>query len=227
MRISTIIIAKNEAENLKKSLPKLHWCDDIVVVDDFSTDDTVAIAKSFGAKVFSRNLDGFGTQKQFATAQTSNNWVLNIDADEVISDALIDEIKSIDLENTIYDGFEIPIRHVFLGKPFKYGKESKFMHLRFFNKQKGGFDDAKVHEKVTLRGKVSNFQQVILHYSYANLEQYFTKLNKYTSIGAEKLFEKGKKRKVVFTICSFPFYFIKHFLFYGNILNGKEGFIWS
>ncbi len=227
MSLSVIIITKNEAENLKLSLPQLKWCKDIVLVDDNSTDDTVKIAEAFGCRIFSRTFDGFGTQKQFAVSQTKFNWILNIDADEVMSDELVAEITNLNLESSDISGYELPIRHVFLDKIFRHGKEGRFYHLRLFNKLKGNFDNAKVHEKVHLKGEVKKLKNVILHYSYKNLDHYFSKFNHYTSIGAIKLREKGRSRNLILTFASFPFYFIKHYFIYGNFMNGKAGLIWS
>jgi glycosyltransferase involved in cell wall biosynthesis len=226
VQVSVVIITKNEEENLRKSLPKLHWCEDIVVVDDNSNDRTISVAESFGCKVFSRSFDGFGTQKQFAVSKTRFRWVLNIDADEVMSDELIEEIKQLDLESRMA-GYEIPIRHVFMGKVFKYGKESKYYHLRLFNKDKGNFNSATVHEKVIVDGGIQKLSNMILHYSYSDLDHYFRKFNQYTSIGARKLKEKNKSRSLLLCIAAFPLYFVKHFFFYGNILNGRTGFVWS
>jgi glycosyltransferase involved in cell wall biosynthesis len=227
VQISVVIITKNEEENLKRSLPKLYWCEDIVVVDDQSTDHTVSIAESFGCKVHRRVFDGFGRQKQFAVSQAQFQWVLNIDADEVLSDDLIEELKQLDLEHTQYSGFMIPIRHVFMGRVFKYGKESRYYHLRLFNKTKGSFNHAAVHEKVELSGPVKQLSNVILHYSYRDLDHYFQKFNTYTSVGAKKLKEQKKSRSLLLCLAAFPVYFVKHFFFYGNILNGRQGFIWS
>lgn len=226
MQISVIIIAKNEAENLKRSLPKLHWCDDIVLIDDCSIDQTAEIAKSFGAKVFQRAFDGFGTQKQYAVAQTTHPWVLNLDADEVMEGALIQEILSLN-ESEGITAYELPIQHVFLGKVFKHGKESNYPHLRLFNKNKGNFNDAVVHEKVITTGRTLLLKGKVLHYSYKNLEHYFQKFNSYTQAGALKLKEKGKSRPLALCVLSFPIYFFKHYFVYRNLLNGKEGFIWS
>ncbi|MDI1235637.1 MAG: glycosyltransferase family 2 protein [bacterium] len=227
MSISVIIIAKNEADNLRISLPKLHWCDDIILINDQSTDGTVEVAEEFGCKIYNRVFDGFGTQKQFAVSKTKYEWVLNIDADEVISDALIAEILALKLTSNQIAGYMLPIQHVFLGKVFKYGKESKFYHLRLFNKTLGNFDHAKVHEKVKLNGITMRLENIILHYSYKDLKHYFEKFNQYTTIGAIKLKDKGKSRNLFLTVASFPFYFLKHYFIYGNILNGQSGFIWS
>ncbi len=225
--ISVVIIAKNEAENLKLSLPMLSWCNEIILIDDYSTDQTAAIAQSFGAKVFQNKFDGFGAQKQFGVAKTTYDWVLNLDADEVLSEGLVEELKQLIANEPNLAGYQLPIRHLFLGKAFRYGRESNFLHLRFFNKTKGNFDNAKVHEKVHVSGKIGQLKQVVLHHSYRSLEQYFSKFNHYTQIGAEKLFAAGKNRPILFCVISFPLYFIKHYFVYRNFLNGKQGFLWS
>ncbi len=226
MRISVVIIAKNEAFNLRKSLPKLSWCDEIIVVDDNSTDETVEIAKSFACKIWTRQFDGFGTQKRFAVSQAQNDWILNIDADEVLSDELIQEIRNIK-DGLEIRAYEIPVRHVFLGKVFKYGKESRYKHLRLFNRLYGNFDEATVHEKVHIDGKISELKGLIMHHSYRDLEHYFEKFNKYTEIGAEKLFKKGKNRSLISCLASFPVYFFKHYVIYRNFMNGWQGLVWS
>lgn len=227
MQISAVIIAKNEEENLKRSLPKLSWCDDIIVVDDYSTDNTSAVATSFGCKVFQRHFDGYGTQKQFAVSKAKHLWILNIDADEVLSDELVREIQNLAPSERKYSGYTIPIRHVFMNKVFMHGKESKYPHLRLFNREHGNFDSAVVHEKVVLQGQVGKLRSVILHYSYKDLDHYFRKFNTYTTNGAKKLKEQGRSRNLFFCWLSFPAYFIKHYFFYGNILNGSAGFVWS
>jgi len=226
VRVSAVIIAKNEGYNLKKSLPKLSWCDEIILVDDHSTDDTIEVAKSFACKVWSRQFDGFGTQKRFGVSHAKNDWILNIDADEVLSDELIHEIQNIKDGLPIH-AYLIPIRHVFLGKVFKYGKESGFKHLRLFNRQYGNFDEAPVHEKVHIEGQISNLKGLILHHSYRDLHHYFQKFNTYTEIGANKLLNNGKSRHLIFCLASFPIYFFKHYFIYRNFMNGWQGFVWS
>jgi glycosyltransferase involved in cell wall biosynthesis len=226
LNISVVIIAKNESENLRSSLSKLDWCDDIVLVDDFSSDDTKSVAESFGATVYQRKLDDFGLQKQFAVSKAKHDWVLSIDADEVLSDNLINEIKQLNLDSQI-TAYKIPRQHVFLGKIFKYGKESKMLIIRLFNKKFGNFNSSSVHEKVETTGNISNLNNSILHYSYRDLDHYFEKFNVYTSRGAQLLKTRGKNRPIFLTILLFPIYFFKHYLIYGNFLNGKEGFVWS
>ena len=132
-KISIFIITYNEAHIISKCLEKLKTFDEIIVVDSGSTDATVSICESFGAKVISHKFENFGLQKQFALEQTTHNWVLSLDADEVLSDALISEIHNINHQENI-KAYTIPRTHVFLNKVFKYGAESKRPILRLFNK---------------------------------------------------------------------------------------------
>lgn len=226
MKISTVIIAKNESYNLAFTMPRLSWCDDIILIDDNSTDDTVKIANQYGAKVFSRAFDGFGNQKRFGVERAQNQWILNIDADEYLSDELIHELETLNPDQDI-DAFQIPIQHVFLGKIFKYGKESHYLHTRLFHKNSANFDQAIVHEKVIHTGKLGKLNGRILHYSYKDKAHYFEKLEKYADQGAQKLKAKGKSRPLWICYALYPIYFAKHYFVYGNCLNGRAGFTWS
>ncbi|MDP2174665.1 MAG: glycosyltransferase family 2 protein [Bacteroidota bacterium] len=227
MLISAVIIAKNEEQNLVNSLAKLTWCNEIIVIDDFSSDQTAKVAESFGAIVIQNTFVTFGKQKQFAVNQAKNDWVLSIDADEILTDELIFEISKLDINNHKFEAYEIPRTHVFLGKTFKYGKESKDYIIRLFNRKNGHFDDAQVHERIIINGKTTKLNHKILHYSYKNLDHYFSKFNIYTTQGALKLKEKGKTRALLFCFIYFPFYFIKHYFIYLNIFNGWQGLVWS
>ena len=138
-KISIFIITYNEAHIIAKCLEKLKTFDEIIVVDSGSTDATVSICESFGAKVISHKFENFGLQKQFALEQTTHNWVLSLDADEVLSDALISEIHNINHQENV-KAYTIPRTHVFLNKIFKNGAESKRPILRLFNKNFGNHD---------------------------------------------------------------------------------------
>lgn len=220
------MICKNEAANLRRSLPALKWCDDVVVVDSFSDDDTVKVAGESGARVVQRKFDGYGTQKRFAVGLARHDWVLNIDADEVLSDELIQELTSLP-ETVELNAYSIPRRHVFMGHIFRYGHESALHLIRLFNKTMCNFDEAPVHEKVVTKGKTGRLRSVMLHYSYRDLNHFFEKLNSYSHSGAVKLRDKGRSRPLFLCLAWTPFYFIKHYFIYLNILNGKAGLIWS
>ena len=227
--ISCVIITFNEEENIRRTLNSVKWCDEIVVVDSGSDDKTIDICNEYKCRVYHKDFNGYGEQKRYAVSLASNDWILNIDADEVVSDELCDEIKNIFKDDEIkFNGFFLPRSLIFLGKHFKYGRESKEYYLRLFNKNFGNFSSDKVHEKVEIEGDTKKLNGTLHHYSYTNLEQYFNKFNSYTTQAAQGLFDKGNKgRSVVAIVLGFPVYFFKNYVVYRNFLNGTQGFLWA
>ena len=225
-KISISIITFNEAKIIKQCLEKLHWADEIVVIDSGSTDDTVVICEAMGAKVIHNAFENFGAQKQFALNQTANDWVLSLDADEVLSDDLIAEIKKTNLDNEC-KGYYIPRTHVFLNKIFKFGSEHKKPILRFFNKKYGKFTPNKVHETIVVDGKLGYLKNEMLHYTVFDFDIAIQKQIKYALLSGELFCEKNKKSTLLKILFKFPFDFIKIYFLQRNFLNGYQGFTWS
>ena len=224
--ISVFIIAYNEENIIAQCLEKLTWANEIIVVDSGSSDKTIEICEKYGAKVIYNKFENFGKQKQFALNQTTNNWVLSLDADEVLSDELILEIKTVDFSKG-YSGYLIPRTHVFLNKIFKSGSENKKPILRFFNKQHGKFIENKVHEVIDVSGEIGVLKNEMLHYTVFDISTAIQKQVKYSLLSGEFLFEKGKKASLLKVIIKFPFDFIRFYFLQRNFLNGYQGFIWS
>lgn len=225
-KISIFIITYNEAHIITKCLEKLKTFDEIIVVDSGSTDATVSICESFGAKVISHKFENFGLQKQFALEQTTHNWVLSLDADEVLSDALISEIHNIHHKENV-KAYTIPRTHVFLNKIFRYGAESKRPILRLFDKNFGEFTPNKVHETIEIKGAIGKLNQEMLHYTVFDITTAIQKQIKYALLSGELLHEKKKKSSISKIIIKFPFDFIRYYILQRNFLNGYEGFTWS
>lgn len=227
-KISCIIIVFNEEENIFKCLQALNWCDEIVIVDSGSSDKTLEICKDFKCKIHHKNFNGYGEQKRFAVFLAENDWILNVDADEVATAELKNEIfAELDKENISVRGFFIPRSLIFLDKRFKYGKESNEYYLRLFNKKHGNFSEKKVHETVLVNGTTKKLKGELLHYSYKSIHHYYEKFNNYTSQAARELFEKGKKRSLILITIGFPVYFFKNYFINRNFLNGWQGFLWA
>jgi glycosyltransferase involved in cell wall biosynthesis len=228
-KISCVIITFNEEENIRRALNSVKWCDEIVIVDSGSVDKTIRICEEYNCRIYKKDFNGYGEQKRYAVSVAVNDWILNIDADEVVSNELCDEIKNIVKEDEIeFNGFFLPRSLIFLGKHFKYGRESKEYYLRLFNKNYGNFSSDKVHEKVELEGDTKKLNGTLHHYSYTDIDQYFNKFNSYTTKAAQILFDEGNKgRSVAAIVLSFPVYFFKNYFIYRNFLNGTQGFLWA
>ena len=226
MKISATIITLNEADNLENCLNSLEWCDEIVIVDSGSNDNTIEIAKRFGAKVFYNEFKGFGEQKQFAVSKAKNNWILSIDADEIITDELKNNILKLDKKGEV-SGWNIPFRTNFLGKVLLHGTCGMEFHLRLFNKKHATFTDSKIHETVTSSERIANLKGFIIHQPYSNLNHYFLKFNEYTSMMAQHYYLQKKNLSVIKIFVKQPIAFFDVYIMRLGFLDGFAGFIWA
>lgn len=225
--ISLFIIAKNEADKIKACIDSAKAIvSEIIVVDSGSTDNTIEIATECGAKVYHHEFVGFADQKNFALSKCTGTWALSLDADERLSDELAKEIQNIP-ENTEYNGFELLRINYFLGGRMKHsGLENEFI-LRLIKVGAGQYKNVLVHESLEINGKIMRLNNAMLHYSYEDLENYFVKFNKYTSLAANDLNNKGRKFSLVGTILRLPFEFLKRYVLKLGFLDGIRGFIWA
>jgi len=224
-RISAIVITFNEEKNIQRCLESLNWADEIVVVDSFSLDRTKEIASSFTDKIFDLEWQGFGKQKEFARTKASYDWVLSLDADEVISEKLKEEIKSGINKNDSLDGYYIPRQSNFLGKWIKHSGWHPDYVLRLFKKDKARFDESPVHEKLVLDGKAGFLKNEILHYTDPDISHYLSKLDRYTTLSAEKLLAEGKSATLFDLLFRPMAVFFKMYLFKSGFLDGWQGFL--
>lgn len=227
MNISLVMIVKNEEKNLAKCLNSVeNLVDEIVIVDSGSTDKTIEIAKTFGAKIFKREFDSFSNQKNYALSIATNEWVLHLDADEVLSKELVEEIKFV-IINTKLDGFYLIRTNFFLGKQMKYSGINKEYRLRLAKKSVSKYVGGIIHEELIVNGKVGKLKNIMIHNSYPTISSYFNKLEQYTTLGAKKLLETNKKAKVIDIVFKPPFEFIKRYILKCGFLDGIRGFIWA
>ena len=227
-KVSAVIITYNEAAIIAETLSKLEWCDEVIVVDSGSTDATLEICETYGCTVYYKIFNGFGEQKKFGVTKAKNDWILFIDADELLSERLIDEIHSeLNKKEIKFVGFEMSLNLVFMNKVFKYGKETNCNRIRLFNKNSGNWNDSVVHEKIDLSGPVKKLENKILHYSYTSYSQFLKKIDLYSTLSAKKLLsQKHPKSKAIIAL-SVPFNFFKYYLIDRNFLNGYQGFAWA
>jgi len=224
-RISAVVITYNEENNISRCLESLSWADEIVVVDSFSQDRTKEIASSFTDKIFDLEWQGFGKQKEFARTKASYDWVLSIDADEVVSEKLREEIKGIINKNDSLDDYYIPRLSNFLGRWIKHSSWYPDYVLRLFKKDKAKFDESLVHEKLILEGRGGVLKNEILHYTDPDISHYLLKMNKYTSLSAEMLSSEGKNATLFDLLFRPMAIFFKMYLFKSGFLDGWQGFV--
>lgn len=224
-RLSAIIIAKNEAAHIADCLDSLVFCDERVVLDGGSADDTVALAQAHGARVVSApDWQGFGPQKNLALSQATGDWVLSLDADERVSPALADEIGNAITEARA-DGYEMPRRSSFCGRMMRYSGWHPDFVLRLFRRGKARFSDDAVHERVICDGPVARLTEPLLHYPVARLEDALSRMDRYSTLGAEMLVASGRRVSFMSGIAHGLWTFLRTYVFRAGFLDGREGFL--
>ncbi len=227
-KVSAAIITFNEEIIIEKTLSKLDWCDEIVIIDSGSTDKTIEICKKYNCNIYHNEFKGFGQQKQIALDKCKNNWVLSIDADEVLSDALREElINTFKSDKIKYNGFYLPFATNYLGKTLKFCGLRREKHLRLINKNHAHFTTPKVHESIIVEGDVSKMKNKVIHYTYRSISHHLSKMNAYTDNAALEYFKKNKKISKFKTIIKFPVSFVNVYFIKGGIFDGYQGFMWS
>ncbi len=232
MKISSVILTRNEEKNINRCLDSVKkWCDEIIVIDDNSKDETVNIARSRGVKVFERKLDNdFASQRNFGLQKAKGEWALFLDADEVVSPSLARDIVR-RVKQTDCDGFFIPRREVFANKVLHCADKPACdwslgpIKLLRLAKKGGGKWHGKVHEKWKIKGKISKLKKPLYHYSFSDITTALRKINFYTSIQA-KQWLKEKKTVVWYQIIIYPLgKLLKNFIWHQGFLDGTSGFI--
>lgn len=223
IKASVYIICKNEEKHIKRVLESVKDFDEIVIVDSGSTDNTLNIAKEYTNKIFNQDWLGFAKQKEYAKNLCQNEWVLNLDADEQLTEELKKEIEKVIEENKI-DGLDIKISSQFLGK-FNSEKSKFNRRIRFFRKSVGHYPDKLVHESILVKGKINKANGFIYDYGTMDLKTHLSKINEYSSLRADEKFAKNKKASFSKLLFVFPLSFFKSFIIKRGFLNGIRGFI--
>ncbi|HTK83092.1 MAG TPA: glycosyltransferase family 2 protein [Bacteroidota bacterium] len=224
--LSVIIITRNEERNIAECLRSVDWAGDIVVVDADSSDKTVELARKSTEKVFVRKWEGYAAAKAFAMSQTSNEWVLWLDADERVTPDLRDEIQSL-LAAPEFRAYEVARRAYFLGKWIRHCGWYPGYVIRLFEKKSVRFSDSNVHESIVFQGSVGRLSNDLLHYTDDTLFHYTAKLNRYTSLAAADLKKKGTEFSLLGVVARPPFMFFKMYILKRGFLDGRHGLVLS
>ena len=227
MKISAIIITKDEEHSIRECLQSISWIDEIIVVDSGSKDQTLKICKEFKAKIFTKSWQGFGPQKNEALKHAEHKWILSIDADEIITPELKKEIIAITKSNNPSEAYSICRRSFYCGRLIKFsGWQSDFV-VRFFQKKFCKFSNDLVHEKVLVNGVILKTKSYMIHNAFENFEEVIKKINVYSSLSASMFYKKNKKSSLKKAIFHAFWSFIKTYIIKLGFLDGKYGLMLS
>jgi glycosyltransferase involved in cell wall biosynthesis len=230
MGLSVAIVAMNEEANLGRTLDSVRWANEIIVVDSGSSDRTIDIAREYGAKVLLKAWPGFSPQKNFAFENCTQDWILSLDADEVVTHELAEEIQRVIGNPDALNGYWIPRKNLFLGKWTRYGGFYPDPKLRLFRRGRGFATGAVVHERIDLKPefdqKTGRLKNPVVHYAYPTLSSYMAHMNSYSSLGAKAAVAKGFRGFSILDIVLRPMAtFIYNYFFRLGFLDGREGLL--
>lgn len=235
--ISVVLATYNEEKNLRKCLDSVKdWTDEIVIVDGTSKDKTVEIAKEFKAKIkITTNKPIFHINKQMAIDMAVCDWILQLDADEVVSESLKNEIKSIIYKNDEINGYWIPRKNWFLGRFLAKGGQYPDYTLRLYREGKGRLPQKDVHEQAEVQGGIGYLKEPLLHYPYKNFSEYFHKWNRYTNLIATQIRDEMRSKNVInkffygfiYLFIKPTHWFIITYIRHKGFVDGWSGFVFS
>lgn len=223
MKISAAIITYNEERNIARAIESLRCCDEIVVIDSGSNDRTVELAINHGARVVETHWRGYAAQKNFASEACENDWVLSIDADEALSEALEGEIWQLKKNGPQHDGYTMPRLAQYLGRWILHSGWYPDRKVRLFDRRKAKWVGEYVHESVVVEGRVGHLETNLLHYTCSSLSEHLKTMDRYTTLAAEQIVA-NRKRVTWRNMAIDPAWtFVKSYVIQRGFLDGPEG----
>ena len=228
MSLSAILIAKDEERDLPGCLESLKGLatEVVVVISEDTTDRTEELARAAGAKVLRRKFDDYAGQRQASLDAATGEWCLWIDPDERATSALADEIRSALGGPSSFDRYNIPFEVRFLGKTLRWGGLGSESHVRLFRRAKARFVGGRLHEGIEVDGPAGKLGAKIIHEPYRDISDYLGKLDRYTTLAAQKRFAAGR-RFSCWRHLILPWEFFARAILKLGILDGWQGLVWA
>ncbi len=225
-KISAVVVCYNEEDNIERCLKSLLWADEIVVIDSFSTDRTVELCKKFTKRLYQREWPGFIQQKSYAVSLAKNKWVFSLDSDEVVTQELRDEILARLLaDKDKIDGYYVKRHSFHLGRWINHGGWYPDYKLRLFKKSEVVCGGENPHDKYFVNGKTARLDGEIEHYTYRNISDQLTTIDKFSDISADGLFRKGSRFTLVKMFFKPPIKFFETYIYKLGFLDGLAGLV--
>ncbi len=227
-KLSIVIISLNEERNIERCIRSAgSIADEVVVLDSFSTDRTASIVKGLGGNFVQQTFSGYGAQKNAATALAANDYILFLDADEFLSEALCIEIAEEKNKGFPYDGYQMNRLNSYCGRWIRHGSWYPDKKIRLVNRKKAVWSLDIVHESLlpVAGARIHHLQGDLLHYTYSNLEEHTERNNRYSTLSARLLYEKGKRTRMLRILFN-PFWaFVQSYLLRAGFMDGFFGFV--
>lgn len=226
-KISACIIAGNEEDNIERCLKSVTWADEVVVLDSFSKDRTVEIARRYTDQVYQHAWLGYIGQKKHISELAAGPWIFFVDADEEISPALRDEVQALfatPIPAEVH-GFECPRLVYYLGRWIRHGDWYPDIKLRLFQKKFGHCGGKEPHDRVYVEGEIRRLKGQIYHYTYTDIEDQIATINRFSSISAKTRVEEGHRVRLWDVVFRPLFRFFRGYIFKLGFLDGTPGLI--
>lgn len=223
-KLSVVVLTKNEESCIASCLESVKWADEIIVVDDESTDKTVEIVKQYSAKVFHRKMDIEGKHRNWAYAQARNAWVLSLDADETVTPELKIEIEKA-IESDEFVAYDIPLRNFISNYWVRYGGWYPASKVRLFKKDKFRYEEAEVHPRAFADGACGHLKSDIVHRGYPDLEHFLNSVNRQSTLEAVKWINTGRKMTLLWATWRTVDRFFRRYFGKKAYKDGMYGFV--
>ena len=221
--LTATIITLNEAAHIGAAIDSASWADEIVVVDSGSSDDTLAIARSKGARVEVRAWTGYVDQKNFAATLATHDWIFSLDADERITPELASEIRAMLASSPANAGYRVPRVTFHLGRWIRTTDFYPDFQTRLYDRRRARWRGRYVHESVHVDGPSGQLQHELLHYSYRDLRDHLDRINRYSTLAARQMLENGRRAGVLDLLVHPPAAFLRNYILRKGILEGTAG----
>jgi len=222
--ISATIVAHNEANTIARAIRSLSCADEVIVVDSGSADDTVEVARKCGARVLYRAWEGFAAQKNFATSQAKHDWILSLDADEELDEVARAAVLGWKATAPASAGYQFARRAFYLGRWILHSGWYPDFKVRLFDRRKGKWKGAYVHESVVVAGRIETLAGEILHYTCDSLTDHAKRIEFYTSLAAQEMYDRGESVSSIRSFFAPPWVFLSTYFLRLGILDGPQGF---
>lgn len=223
MKITATIITLDEERNIARAIESLRCADEILIVDSGSVDRTVELATNLGARVIEANWRGYSAQKNWAAEQASHDWILSLDADEALSEALEAEIWNLKKTGPRDDAYTMPRLARYLGRWILHSGWYPDRKVRLYRRDRASFVGDFVHESVTVRGSVGALENNLLHYTCDSLSEHVKTVDRYTTLAAQELAARRMKVPLTRLIADPAWTFVKTYFLQRGFLDGPEG----